>query len=104
MTQRHDDWVLDGRKIDATKNLEAVRQCLERGPVIVEHWLFYGASAPARVVFDDFENYVEYINTQARPGDAIYVWDFAALCRHDNTIAYGKRPDSEGYTPTTGAY
>ena len=99
-----DNWVPHGRRIDATENLDAVRQCLERGPVILEHWFYRGASAPARLVLDDFQDYVEYIHTRANPGDAIHVWDFTALCRDDNSVASGKRPDSDGCTPEGGAY
>ena len=99
-----DNWVPHGRRIDAIENLDAVRQCLERGPVIVEHWFYYGARSPARLVFEDFEAYMEYINSHAKPGDAIHVWDFSAACRDDNAIASGKRPDSDGCTPLGGAY
>jgi hypothetical protein len=100
-----DDWTVDGRKITASEVLEAVRQCLENeGPIIVEHWYYRGSSAPDRSVFDDYEVFVEYLNTHAHAGDAIHVWSFAAVCRNDNELASGKCPDEDGLVPRQGAY
>lgn len=42
--------------------------------------------------------------SKARPGDAFHVWDFADLCRDNNTLADGKYPDAEGRVPSRGAY
>ena len=36
--------------------------------------------------------------------DAIYVWRYDALCRHDNALTYGKCPDADGLIPKRGAY
>jgi hypothetical protein len=50
------EWIPDGRKITSPANLEVIRKTLEvDGPIIVEHWFYCGASAPDRLVFDDFD-------------------------------------------------
>jgi len=36
--------------------------------------------------------------------DAIYVWRYDALCRHDNALTHGKCPDADGLIPKRGAY
>ena len=98
-------WSKDGRSITSEDRLAAIRQVLEdTGPVIVEHWFYYGSRAPDRLVFDDYDEFLEYLNNSASPGDALHVWDFASLCRDENTLADGKYPDSEGRVPLGGAY
>lgn len=100
-----DGWTLDGSKITDTAALERIRKCLaDEGPIILEHCFYRGSSAPDRVVFEVYDEFIEYLNTKAFAGDAIHVWSFAAVCRNDNTIAYGKCPDDEGMIPRTGAY
>jgi hypothetical protein len=100
-----DDWTADGHKITASEPLEAIRRCLEdEGPIIIEHWFYRGSCAPDRLVFDCYERFVEYLNSHAYAGDAIHVWSFAAACRNDNELAYGKCPDEDGLVPRRGAY
>lgn len=98
-------WSADGRNILSPDRMDAVRKVLEdQGPVIVEHWFYYGARAPDRIVFDDYEQFIAYLKTMARPGDAFHIWNFADLCRDDNTLVNGKYPDAEGRVPARGAY
>jgi hypothetical protein len=100
-----DGWSTDGRNILSADRLTAIRDVLEtKGPVILEHWFYYGCRSPDRLVFDDYEQLLIYLKTKASPGDAFHVWDYAALCRDDNSLADGKYPDSEGRTPERGAY
>ncbi len=101
----HDGWTADGHKISSPENLDAIRKCLEnQGPVIVEHWFYRGSCAPERFVFDDFDAFLEYLDTKAFAGDALHVWNFAETCRDDNELAYGKCPDDGGMVPQHGAY
>ena len=100
-----DDWNLNGRKITSSENLEVIRKTLEdEGPIIVEHWFYRGSSAPDRFVFDEYDEFIAYLEEHAAAGDAIHVWSFAALCKDGNTIANGKCPDEEGLVPKRGAY
>jgi hypothetical protein len=104
-TDDGNDWSTDGRNILSADRMAAVRKVLEeKGPVIVEHWFYYGYRAPDRMVFDDYEQFVTYLSTKARPGDAFHIWDFAELCRDDNSLASGKYPDTQGRAPARGAY
>jgi hypothetical protein len=100
-----DEWIPDGRKITSPANLDMIRKTLEAdGPIIVEHWFYRGASAPDRLVFDDFDAFNDYLNANAFAGDAIHIWSFAAVCKDDNELAYGKCPDENGLVPKRGAY
>jgi hypothetical protein len=99
-----DRWSLQGRTILAPEQRVAIRECLERSPIIVEHWYYRAGRSPQRRVFDDLEDFENYLEAQARPGDAFHVWEFAALCRDDNTVASGKYPDTDGCVPEQGAY
>ena len=97
-----DDWaprpnILD----DAT--LAVVQRVLEESPVIVEHWFYRGGSSPERLIFEEFDAFVAYVRA-ARPGDAFDVWRFDVLCRADNRLVEGKRPDVDGAVPRRGAY
>jgi len=95
-----DGWAIQGRSIVSPERLATIRQMLdEKGPIIVEHRFYRGSRSPKRLVFDDFGQFVEYISSQAYPGDAVWVWDFAELCRDDNRIVNGKYPDGMGRTP-----
>lgn len=100
-----DEWVAGGPTITAPATLEAIRSTLEhQGPIIVEHWFYRGASAPDRLVFDDFEAFTDYLNSRASAGDMICVWNFAGACRTDNMLVSGKCPDDAGRVPKRGAY
>jgi len=99
-----DQWTVAGRNILSATNLAALRDCLERGPIIVEHRFYYGGRSPDRLVFDDFEDLESYLEGQASPGDSFWIWDYAALCRDDNYLVTGKKPDTDGCVPERGAY
>jgi len=88
----------------AEENLALLRAALEETLLIVEHWFFRGASAPDRHIFDDAEAFEAYLRTRTRPGDAIWVWRFDALCRDDNALTHAKVPDVDGAVPARGWY
>jgi hypothetical protein len=72
-----DEWTPDGQKILSDENLEIIRKTLEdEGPIIVEHRFYRGSRSPDRFVFEDLDEFVEYVNSKARPGDAFYIWSF----------------------------
>lgn len=99
-----DHWTVSGKNILAPRNLATLRECLDKGPVIVEHRFYYGGRSPDRLVFDDFEDLETYLKSRSSPGDSFWVWDYESLCRDNNFLVMGKLPDDEGRVPETGAY
>jgi len=106
MTFRNEEdrWTVHGRNILTPEKQSAIRECLERSPIIVEHWFYRRGRSPDRLIFDDFDDFESYLQAQARPGDAFHIWEFAPLCRDDNILTNGKFPDPEGRVPERGSY
>jgi len=75
-----------------------------KGPIIVEHWLYLGVSAPERLIFEDFEQFTTWLDAHTYAGDAIDVWSWAAACQPGKKLADGKCPDDQGLIPQGGAY
>ncbi|MBV8554845.1 MAG: hypothetical protein JO116_04710 [Planctomycetaceae bacterium] len=103
MRAEEDRWSVHGRSHLSPSRMEAIGECLERSPIIVEHWFYRMGRAPERRIFDDFEEFQEYLKERARPGDAFHVWEFAAHCRDGDTLTNGKFPDVDGCVPEEGA-
>jgi hypothetical protein len=99
-----DNWSLDGERITDERNLEKIRRVLEKAPILVEHSFYRGSRGPDRRVFDDYANFIEYLQQNAVAGDAIYVWDLQPLLREDKAVAHGKCPAEDGTVPEGGAY
>jgi hypothetical protein len=100
-----DDWTPEGQKILSDENLSIIRKTLEDvGPIILEHWFYRDARTPDRFIFDDFSDFIEYVNCHSQPGDAFRIWSFGDLCKSENTLAYGKFPDVDGCVPKKGPY
>jgi hypothetical protein len=93
-----------GPNILAEATLASIRAVLEQSPVIVEHRFYRGSRAPARMVFEDYDNFLAHLREQSRPGDAVYVWRYDELCRDTNIFARGKTPDERGRVPEGGPY
>lgn len=72
--KNNDEWTTAGENTFAEANLARVMDYLEETDcVVVEHWHYRGACSPTRLVFDDFEDFREYLQEQTSPGDAIDV-------------------------------
>jgi hypothetical protein len=55
-------WSTEGRNILSAERMSAIRKVLEeKGPIIIEHWFYYGSRAPDRFVFEDYDQFVEYL-------------------------------------------
>jgi hypothetical protein len=55
-------------------------------------------------MFDDAEQFEGWLRDKTSAGDSIYVWAYSDVCRDDNAVAAGKRPDDDGEVPARGAY
>lgn len=83
-----DDWSKTGNKINSSENLKKIGKILEEeGPIIVERWFYRGASAPERRIFDDYEEFENYMNSDFFAGDSVYVWSYGEVCRDENMMA-----------------
>lgn len=99
-----DEWSDSGANILAPEMLDQIKTILGEQPIVIEHRLYRGSSAPLRLVFDDYEDFIDHLKSRARPGDRILVWGYSDLCKDDNWLADGKYPDDRGRTPRGGAY
>lgn len=100
-----DGWTVDGAKITDPQKLEAIRTTIERrGPLILEHKYYRAARGAKYFLFDDYSDFVDYLNTQPNVGDRLTAWMLCDVCRDEEAIAAGKYPDDEGRVPERGAY
>lgn len=84
--------------------LARIRSVLEQQPIILEHRLYRASSAPLRLIFEEYEDFLNHLKSQARHGDHILVWGYSDLCRDDNMLVNGKYPDDAGQIPSGGAF
>ena len=99
------EWSFDGENIKSPDALASIEHALEQsGPLLIQHWYFYGASAPDFFVINNYEDFIEHLGSKAKPGDAIDVWDISKQCKFENRLAGGKLPDEKGRVPKGGAY
>lgn len=99
-----DNWTTDGKKILSEESVERIQEVLSRGPIIVQHWFYRGASCPRIFAFDDFEEFEAHLEAHAVPGDAFDVWSFNDVCKPVDMITEGKLHDNDGCIPQGGAY
>lgn len=100
-----DNWTKKASKIVDLSKLKAIEHVLEtKGCIIVEHWIYRGSSAPNRLIFDDFDDFYQYLKTKTNAGDQIDAWSMHDLCLSGNRIAEGKVPDLDGCVPEGGVY
>ena len=96
-----DEWTTDGTMILSDESVSKIKAVLTRGPIVVQHWFYRGASCPRVFGFDDFE---EHLNENAVPGDAFDIWSFNEVCTQEKVITGGKLHDKDGCIPKKGAY
>jgi hypothetical protein len=98
------NWGNEVPNVLAPEQITAIKQAFQGSSLIVEHRFLNGGSRPDGIVFDDYEDFEEYLHAKVRPGDSLWFWRYNDLCRDDNAITYGKYPDAEGKVPSGGAY
>ena len=99
-----DNWGTDAPSVLAPERLAAIKQALQGSAIIVEHRFYRGSCAPDSLVFDDYDDFEEYLRTKVSAGDSLWFWRYADLCRDDNCVTHGKYPDTDGRVPSGGAY
>ncbi len=105
MANNADVWTTEAPRITDAETLSRLATILAtESPLIVEHKFYRGARSPHWFVADDYDELVEYLRTQTRPGDKFTIWRFDECCRDDNVLTNGKAPDADGKVPIGGAY
>jgi len=100
-----DQWSSSEENLLSHRITEEIRRVLrDIGPLIVEHRLYRGSSGPRRLIFEEYEDFTEYMSKKAHPGDHFLLWNYSALCRGDNAQVRAKYPDPLGRIPLGGAY
>lgn len=100
-----DEWTCAGEKITAPEKLATIKRVLERdGPVVVSHKFLRGGCGSRTVVFEDYEELIEYLIEHARAGDHIGVWSLWPFLRDTPPLAQGKCPAEDGAVPKKGPY
>jgi hypothetical protein len=98
------EWGSESPSVLAPERLAAIKSAFDGSSMIVAHHFLFGGRAPDSFVFDDYEDFEEYLRANVRPGDRLRFWRYNDLCRDDNAVTYGYYPNAEGQTPTGGAY
>jgi hypothetical protein len=99
-----DQWTTDGEKISEEKLATVKDVLIKTGPILVQHWFYRGGRAPHHVAFDDYDEFVEYLLSNAKAGDAIDIWNLHSLLRVDNALIRAKCAAEDGTVPKGGAY
>jgi hypothetical protein len=96
-------WSTDGASILSADNIAAITRHLQSvGSIAVEHWHYFGGRAPTPLAFDDMDEFLVYLSSNVKPGDAIDVYPFPSDPK--TAIARGKYPDAQRRVPDGGAY
>lgn len=99
-----DHWTAAGFKITSQEGMEAIQGALDKGPIIIQHWFYRGASSPFVLAVEVMDEFIKYVETKTSAGDILSVWSFPEVCTKDNYVVQGKVPDLDGTTPDGGAY
>jgi hypothetical protein len=97
-------WSKAGSNILAPELLNKIRDILERETDYSGAQMYAASSAPLRLVFDEYEDFLHHLKSRARPRDHLLIWGYSDLCRNDNIFMHAKYPDDAGRTPRGGAY
>ncbi len=98
-----DNWTADGKNFLTKEIKEKLKQELEEGLIILQHWFYRGSRSPSRIFFEDYVELEKYLKN-TNPGDIIEAWSFSKVCNQTNMLAEGKIPDEKGRVPTKGPY
>ena len=101
-----DDWrKSEDGVFGSDQNLAHLEKEISKGKFLVcEHWHYRGASCPTRLLIEDFDEFIEYLENNAIAGDIIEVYDLSEVWNVKESIMSGKCPDELGEIPKGGAY
>ena len=61
-----DHWSMAGANIFAPDLLDRIRDIVKQQPIIVEHRLYRSSSAPIRLIFDEYEDFLNHLRSRAK--------------------------------------
>jgi len=99
------NWISAGSKITSESSLALIREELEdEGPILVCHWFYKAGCGPDFLLFNEEQEFIQYLVDSAHAGDAIGVWSCLRITNNLEPIADGKCPDKNERIPEFGSY
>jgi hypothetical protein len=98
------EWTSDGPSIVAPENLQKIRDALDAGYIVLEHMHYFGGRSLDKMFVEDFEDFMDYVNTKAKPGDQFVIYAMEKLFDNKLYTLKAKYPDAKGRVPVGGAY
>jgi len=96
-----ENWEINKDSTLSSEVLEAIEHYLNyKGFIAVLHWHFCGGRSPSPSAYEDFGDFKEYLDHEAKPGDIIHILPFP----EGEGIFSGKVPNENGQIPKKGAY
>lgn len=101
-----DDWSTDGERFTDPARLSELERFIEEGRLLVaEHWHYRGSRSPTRLIVEDYDDFIDYLQGNAVAGDIVEVFDLSSAWKQKSSaIVAGKCPDQQGEVPRRGAY
>lgn len=97
-------WIRKDSEIIDEKRLKKIKELLQIDAVIVEHRSYFGAQSPTTQVFDNFDVFFEFFQSNVMPGDSLSIWIYSEVLTDEKMKVHGKVPDDDGFVPETGYY
>jgi len=95
------NWELTEANITSPEVLKQIQDYLNfKGYIVMLHSHFCGARGATPSAYDDYDDFKEYLDNEAKPGDIIRIWAFP----ESEPIVHLKYPNEKGEVPIKGAY
>jgi hypothetical protein len=99
------NWTHDpSSNIASEQNKTKIRDALTKGYIVLEHMHFGGGTGLDKLLIDEYEDFLTYIETKAKPGDQFVIYAIEDLFDRGLYLLKCKFPDDQGRTPRGGSY
>jgi len=71
-----DEWSSKGEIFTKTERLAELKRLVEGNRfLIAEHWHYRGSRCPDRLIIEDYDDFIDYLESNAIAGDIIDIFD-----------------------------